>query len=118
MYIQGIDVKLYTTEKNGVDEFGVPVLVETPVTVSNVLVGQPKSEEIADSISLYGKRLVYMLSIPKGDTNEWENKTVEIYGKKFHTFGSTIMYMEHITPLSWNKQIRVEEFEEWQKKSS
>lgn len=111
MYIQGIDVVLYTTEQIGVDEFDAPIYEETPKTVSNVLVGQPTSEEVLNDFDLMGKRLAYTLYIPKGDENDWNDKTVEFFGEKFKTYGHVTQYIEHLVPLSWNKQIKVERYE-------
>lgn len=111
MYITGIDVVLYTTTSEAVDEFGRPIITEEPVTVSNVLVVKPTAQEKADEIDLTGRRVQYTLCIPKGDTHEWENKKVEFFGKTFRTIGSTTQYIEHLVPLSWNKQIMVEAYE-------
>ena len=111
MYITGIDVVLYTTTSEEVDEFDRPIEREEPVTVSNVLVVKPSSQELAEQLDLTGKRVQYTLCIPKGDTHEWENKKVEFYGKLFKTIGAETQYIEHLTPLAWNKQIMVEAYE-------
>ena len=111
MYITGIDIVLYTTTESGADYFGRPIYTETPITVSNVLVAKPSTQEIADELELTGKRVQYTLCIPKGDTNEWENKKVEFFGKTFKTIGAVSEYIEHLVPLSWNKQIKVEAYE-------
>ena len=109
--ITGIDIILYDEKKVGEDAFNSPIYETTPVTVSNVLVGTPTEQEVVDSMSLYGKRAVYTLSIPKGDTNKWENKTVEFFGRKWKTIGFPVEYIEDMVPLSWNKQVRVEAYE-------
>lgn len=43
-------------------------------------------------IQLYGKHAVYELCIPKGDSHDREDKTVEFFGQKWRTFGF---------PLKW-----------------
>lgn len=111
MYIQGIDVVLYTTKQDGVDEFGRPILIEEPTTVSNVLVDAPSPTEVANELELTGKRIQYTLRIPKTDENDWENKTVEFFGKKFKTIGSIAQYIEKLVPGEWNKYIKVESYE-------
>ena len=39
--LKGIDVTLYEKTQTGTDEADAPVYAETPVTVHNVLVGEP-----------------------------------------------------------------------------
>ena len=111
MFIQGIDVLLHTTEQTGEDEFGAPIYEETVVTVPNVLPVQPDSKEEADELNLSGKRLAYVLCIPKGDTHDWEDKEVEFFGQKFHTIGHVFEYIEKLVYGDWNKRIRVERYE-------
>jgi len=110
MEIKGITVTLYTTTQNGVDEFNNPIEVETAVTVNNVLVGEPTADEIVNSTELYGKKVVYTLGIPKGDTNDWLNKKVSFFGANFRTFGFVTEGIEAMVPLSWNKKVKVERF--------
>ena len=111
MYIQGIDVVLYTTEQIGVDEFDAPIYEETPTTIKNVLIIQPKSEEISSELDLTGQRIIYTLCIPKGDTHDWENKKVEFFGKCFKTVGDVVQYIDHLVPLDWNKQVKVANYD-------
>ena len=111
MFIQGIDVLLYETTQIGVDDFDAPIYDPNPTTVKNVLIIQPKSEEIAEQLNLTGKKVLYTLCIPKGDVHDWENKEVEFFGQRFVTVGKTTQYIEELTPLSWNKQIKVAAYE-------
>lgn len=111
--ITGIDVTLYVQEQTGTDPFGKPVYKETATTVSNVLVGQPNDDEILSSVSLYGKKIEYMLGIPKGDTHDWTDKKVEwtdSYGTKHtcQTFGFPITGIEANLPsqVPWHKKVR------------
>ena len=113
--ITGIDVTLYVQEQTGTDPFGKPVYKETATTVSNVLVGQPTDEEAISAVSLYGKRIAYMLGIPKGDTHDWQEKHVEwtdAYGTihKCRTFGFPITGIEANLPpqVPWHKKVRCE----------
>ena len=109
--IKGIDIVLYVKEQVGEDEFNAPVYEQKPVTVSNVLVGEPTEQEVVDAMSLYGKKAVYTLSIPKGDTHDWNNQTVEFFGRKWKTIGFPKELIENMVPLSWNKKVRVEAYE-------
>lgn len=65
--LKGIDITLYEKTQSGTDEADAPVYTETPVTVHNVLVGEPSAEEITTELQLTGRRLAYTLAIPKGD---------------------------------------------------
>lgn len=106
--IKGITVTLYEEVQTGTDGFGAPVYKETPVEVENVLVAPASSEDQVTELDLYGKRSVYTLAIPKGDTHNWENKKVEFFGKIFRTFDDPIEGMEHRIPLDWNRKVKVE----------
>lgn len=109
--MRGVTVRLHVRTQTGVDGMNNPVFSETVVPVSNVLVGEPSTEEIASSISLYGKKIVYMLGLPKGDAHVWTDTTVEIFGEPFQTFGDTIQGIEENIPGPWHKKVRVARFE-------
>ena len=108
--IQGIPVVLKERTRTGVNEINEPVYEETEVTVDNVLVGSPKTDEIADALKLYGKKLDYMLYLPKGDAHNWENAAVTFYGRTFRTFGLPMTLIEENIPeaVLWNTRIQVE----------
>lgn len=109
--IHGITVQLYEKTQTGTDAFNAPIFSETPVEVKNVLIGEPTSDDITDNLQLYGKRIAYTLGIPKGDTHDWENVTVEFFGRKFRTYGSVTQGIEDMIPLCWNKKVKVERIE-------
>ena len=80
---------------------------DTTETVANVLIGQPTTEEIDSTLALYGKRIEYMLGIPKGDAHVWEDTVVEFWGRRYRTFGATIQGIESNIPTPWHKKVRV-----------
>lgn len=106
----GIDVILHVKIRAGTDAFNAPIYAETTETVSNVLIGEPSTDDLNDSISLYGKQIAYMLALPKGDTHTWEDTTVEFFGQRFRTFGAVIQGIEANVPTPWHKKVRVERF--------
>jgi hypothetical protein len=110
--IRGITVTLYEKTVTGEDAFSVPVYDQTPVTVGNVLVSpvSDSSGDISDDNQLRGRREVYELSIPKENTNAWENSVVEFWGKKWRTFGPVLAYIEENVPLDWCRKVRVERY--------
>jgi len=109
--IKGITVTLYTKTSNGVDDFNRAKYTETAVNVNNVLVGQPSSQEVLDTLNLTGRKAVYNLAIPKGDNNDWTDKKVSFFGQTFKTIGIPVEGIESMLPLEWNKQIKVERYE-------
>ena len=110
--IRGTTVQLGVKTKTGEDSFGAPVYSTEYVSVGNVLVGEPTSDEITSELALSGKRLEYVLGIPKGDAHEWEDTTVIIFGRIFRTVGGVIQGIEENVPGPWHKKIRVVRYEQ------
>lgn len=111
MSIKGIDVILYEKGESYRDEFNAPVYgYSDPVTVENVLVGQPEPQEIIDELSLSGKKIAFNLGIPKGDTHDWEEAVVEFFGHKFKTFGIPAEGIEANVPGPWHKIVKCERY--------
>ena len=108
--LTGIPVVLYDKIQTGTDAFNAPVYQEMAEEVKNVLVCPVSTEDIVTAQQLYGKRAEYELCIPKGDAHDWENRTVEFYGKKWRTFGIVLEWMEHLTPGTWNRKVKVERY--------
>lgn len=111
MILKGITVKLYEQTQTGTDPFNRPIIEETPVNVENVLVGQPAEAEVLDTLNLTGRKVIYVLGIPKGDTHDWEDKKVEFWGLTFKTIGMPVQGIETMVPGSWNKKVKVERYE-------
>ena len=106
--LKGITVKLYEKTMSGVDALNKPTYTETAVEVDNVLVAPMSANEILDTLNLTGKRGVYQLGIPKGDTHDWEDSRVEFFGQEFRTFGKPLEGIDCLLPLDWNKKVTVE----------
>lgn len=109
--IKGIDIVLIDKIQNGIDDFGSPIFEEKEITVKNVLVSPASTDDITNSIDLTGKKAEYILGIPKGDTNVWENKEVIFFGKRWRTVGIPQEGIESMIPLNWNKKVMVEHYE-------
>jgi hypothetical protein len=54
---------------------------------------------------------VIQLAIPKGDSHKWEDRDIEIDGKRFHTVGPVSEGIDKLIPLDWNKKIKAESYE-------
>ena len=109
--IKAITVQLYNVQELGRAEFGVPVRLPVPEDVPGVLVYPSSADAVVTDQQLYGRKSVYQLCIPKGDSHEWEDRLVGFFGKIFRTFGPCAEYIDANVPLKWNKQIRVERYE-------
>lgn len=109
--IKGKSVVLYQLTKTGVDEFNKDVFSTQRVSVENVLIEPASNDAIVSEMQLSGKKLVYTLHIPKGDTHDWKDTIVEFNNKKWQTFGDCLEYDEKMTPLAWNKKVKVEHYE-------
>jgi hypothetical protein len=109
--IKGIPVKLSVKTQTGIDGFNRPTYEVFQEVVENVLVGEPSAEDVVNEINLSGKRIAYVLAIPKGDTHTWENTEVEFWGMTFKTVGILTQGIDDNIPLQWNKKVKVERYE-------
>lgn len=110
--IHGTTVELVNRIATGErDRTNRPIIVDSePIPVEDVLVGEPSSDDITNSLNLYGKRVKYTLGIPKGDTHTWEGDVI-IWGKRYHIFTAPTKGIDANVPTRWNTKVMVEEFE-------
>lgn len=110
--MRGMTVYLYEQTEVGTDPFGAPIYTETPVAVDDVLVGEPTTDDVDTSTSLYSKKIAFMLGIPKGDTHDWQDKKVSwtSCGHEYvvKTFGYPITGVEANVPTRWHQKVRCE----------
>ena len=113
MSIRGITVTLYNLTQTGRDPLNKPTFEEVPVNVDNVLVAPVTSAEQLETFSLTGRKAVYQLGIPKGDTHEWNaGCKVSFFNADWRIIGIPTEGIEDMIPLSWNKKVRVERYEQ------
>ena len=111
--MKGITITLYDRTQTDVDELNNPVYTETPVSVDNVLVAPVNSTEVLDTYNLTGRKAVYQLAIPKGDTHDWTaGKKVNFFGEDWRIIELELEGIEKLIPLQWNKKVRVERYEQ------
>ena len=115
--LKGITVTLYEETISSYDDFGNPITETKKETVDNVLIGEPSTDDVTTSVSLYGKQISYMLAIPKGDTHDWVDKLVEWTDAydithQVRTFGYPITGIESNLPhqLPWHMKVRCEAY--------
>ena len=110
----GIDITLISKTQVGVSGFNQPVYEDREVTVSDVLVGEPSTDDIQSNLTAYGKKTSYTLAIPKGDTNNWIDGEVilpEPFGGRYKVIGRPTAGIEENIPLRWNKKVNLEQLE-------
>lgn len=109
--IKGMPVKLYERVLSGTDEFDHPVYTETPVIVENVLVAPASTTEILDTLNLTGKKAVYNIAIPKGDSHTWQDCRVDFFGQSWRVIGLPQQGIGENIPGAWNQKWMVERYE-------
>lgn len=109
--IKGMPVKLHERILSGTDEFDHPVYTETPVIVENVLVAPASTTEILDTLNLTGKKVVYNIAIPKGDSHTWQDCRVDFFGQSWRVIGLPQQGIDENIPGSWNQKWMVERYE-------
>ena len=111
--MKGVNVILYDRVVTGVDALNHPVYTETAQTVGNVLIAPMSTNEILENYNLTGRKAVYQLAIPKGDAHDWTaGKRVDFFGKSWRIIDIPEEGIEDLIPLSWNKKVRVETYEQ------
>jgi hypothetical protein len=108
--IKGITVILLVKKQIGVDAFNAPIYETVETEVENVLVAPSTSDDIVTKQDLTGKKAMYTLAIPKGDTHDWKDATVKFFGQTWKTIGFPLMGIEENIPLDWNKKVTVEQY--------
>lgn len=107
--LHGMTIQLEVLEPTGTDSFNVPTYSSVWTDVADVIVGQPTDQEQVDAMNLYGRKAVYILGIPKGDTHDWTSgRHVRFWGEEFRIFGHSVRGTDDLVPLRWNQKVMVE----------
>ena len=111
--MRGITVTLWNRTEGLPDDFNAPTYTEVPVQVENVLVAPMTSAEVLETYNLTGRRATYQMGIPKGDTHDWAaGKRVTFFGHDWRIIAIPTEGIDHLIPLSWNKKVQVELYEQ------
>ena len=111
LMLKGITVILVDETEESEDPFGQPVTVKEEIAVDNVLVAPASTDDVTAEMSLTGKKIVYELAIPKGDSHNWANRQVKFFGQNWRTVGIPQEGIESLIPLAWNRKVMVERYE-------
>ncbi|WP_461223836.1 hypothetical protein [Lacticaseibacillus suihuaensis] len=109
-HIKGITVTLIDKIQTGTDPFGHPTYKDSEVQVDNVLVAPTTAADAVSVLDLTGRKAIYTLAIPKGDTHDWEDKEVRFFDQRWRVFGIPLEGIEANTPLDWNRKVTVERY--------
>lgn len=109
--LKGMTVILIDRVKTGSDGFDRAIYADTEISVDNVLIGEPSSQEMVDTLELTGKRVAYTLGIPKGDTHVWEGRKVRFFGGTYQVIGAPVTGDPDLIPLCWGSKAQVERIE-------
>ena len=113
MAIRGITITLYDVAQTGTDPLNKPIYTETPVAVDNVLVAPVNSTEQLETFNLTGRKAIYQMAIPKGDSHEWAaGKKVRFFDANWRIIGIPTEGIDELIPLDWNKKVQVERYEQ------
>ena len=110
--LKGIPIVLITKTETGRDDFNRPIMAETRETVENVLVAPVSQTDVAviNELAINGKKAIYQLAIPKGDTHGWDDAEVEFFGERWKTVGFSTQGIEALIPLDWNRKVLVDRY--------
>lgn len=109
--LNGLPVILLGKTQTGVDGFGAPVYKPTEETIDNVLIAPASAEDIESTVNLTGRKAVYSLAIPKGDTHTWEGCQVRFFNDVWRVVGIPQSGIDANIPGPWNTKVMVERYE-------
>lgn len=108
--MKGTTIYIVTETVTDTDPFGKDIVTEELEPVDDCLVGTPSTDDITDTLNLYGKKVEYVVGIPKGDTHTWADAIVEIWGERFRVIGYPMTGIQDNIPLRWGQNIKVERY--------
>ena len=111
--MKGTTIQLLEKVQTGVNPVNEPIIEEHWIEVAGVLVGQPTTDDVTNTLQLYGKRVEYVLGIPKGDTHNWVDTEVILpapFTGHFRTIGYPITGEPENIPLGWGQNVKVERY--------
>ena len=109
--LKGITITLINKVQTGTDPLANPIYEDVENEEENVLVSPTSTDDVVNTMDLTGRKAVYTLAIPKGDTNDWENQEVRFFGERWRVIGMPLQGIDELIPLDWNKKVMVERYE-------
>lgn len=103
-------VQLAVKTEGAPDPFGMPTETEELIDIPGCLVGQPSTDDIAQTMEMYGKKIAYVVGVPKGDEHSWVDTDVIIWGERYRTIGYPETGIQGNIPLKWGQNVKVERY--------
>lgn len=103
-------VQLAVKTEGAPDPFGMPTETEELIDVPGCLVGQPSTDDITQTMEMYGKKIAYVVGVPKGDEHSWVDTDVIIWGERYRTIGYPETGIQGNIPLKWGQNVKVERY--------
>lgn len=96
-------------ETGEVDEFNNPKHSEQTITIADCLIA-PVTEPVdrVESAALERDMTVVRIHLPKADSRDVSNSTVDYDGETFRVIGKPVKFMDANTPTRWNRYMRAE----------
>ena len=100
--IKRISIKLHEKKEVNRDAFEHPVYKEEVSVIEDVLVAPVSTTEAIDIQNLTGKKAIYNIAIPKGDTHNWKDNRIEFFGDSWQIIGPVKRGIEENIPGKWH----------------
>jgi len=108
--MKGMTIYLVNKTEVGRDDFDAPIYEEELEAVNDCLVGLPSTDDVTDTLALYGKKIEYTIGIPKGDSHNWTDAEIVMFGGRFRTIGYPQTGIQENIPLRWGQNVKVERY--------
>ena len=109
--LKGITIQLFVRGEI-TDPFGAPEIADGHwIDVDNVLYGEPSTEDVTNTLNLYGKRVAYVLAIPKGDTHKWTDTLVRLPDGVYRNIRFPTHGIDELMQLAWNMKVKGEGYD-------
>ena len=91
------------------DDFNNVIFTEETLTIADCLIA-PAQEPLdrVESAALDRNQTIVRIHLPKADTRDVSNSTVEYDGQTFRIMGRAVKFMDANTPTRWNRYMRAE----------
>lgn len=113
--LKGMTITLVKETVTGYDDFNQPVVSTEEVPIEDCLVGQPTADDITTTTNLYGKKIAYVIGIPKAcladfAVDDFADAIIKINNESYRTIGFPEQGIQENIPLRWAFNVKVERY--------
>lgn len=107
--MRGITLSFIQKVENGTDEFNNATHTTQTIEIANCLIAQvTEPTDRVESAALERNVTMVRIHLPKADTRDVSNSTVDYRGETFRTIGRPVAFMTENTPTDWDRYLRAE----------